>query len=325
MTTVMDRHGGVHQWDLTTEEVRSALFWFNITSIEYGIEILLVKLTILMIYRRVFVPHRWNNFDIILRIFEVILISFYFSITVVKIFECNPRARIWNKKLAGTCINVNTMLNSSGMFNLITDILILLVPIKSVWNLKMKKSRKIRVVLIFTFGLIGPVFSLIGFLVREQISHSPDATYNQPLVLLWGTAEVSTGVIVVSLPPLSMLFHHSEHQQGPTQSILSGESNKLGSVTTQSRHKAKTTLGISDDDLLSSDYLELKDGSTYTVGTDKPKPRNVMKIVGGTSPSGPENSGDWLHTGTIISAEDQIEQGKGEHIVKTVRVEQSYL
>ncbi|KUJ08328.1 uncharacterized protein LY89DRAFT_567928, partial [Mollisia scopiformis] len=215
MTTVMSRHGGVHQWDLTADEVHSALFWFNITSIEYGIEILICKLTILTIYRRVFVPQRWEFFDILLRIFEVILISFYFSITVVKIFECKPRARIWNKKLAGTCINVNTMLNTSGMFNFTTDVLLLLVPVKSVWKLQMKKSNKIRVVLIFTFGMIAPVFSLIGFLVRERISHSPDATYNQPLVLLWGTAEVSTGFICICLPPLSIFFHRNKPRKGP--------------------------------------------------------------------------------------------------------------
>lgn len=124
---------------------------------------LICKLTILTIYRRVFVPLRWTAFDIMLRVFESLLIGFYFSITVVKIFECNPRARIWNKKLPGTCIDVNTMLNSSGMFNFTTDVLLLLVPVKSVWNLQMKRAKKIRVILVFGFGLIlVPTSSLTG-------------------------------------------------------------------------------------------------------------------------------------------------------------------
>lgn len=130
---------------------------------------LVCKLTILSIYRRVFVPHRASMFNIILRILEGVTIAFYFSITVVKIFECKPRARIWKRTLPGTCININAMLSASGMFNFVTDVLILFVPVKSVWNLKMKKARKIRIVLVFTFALMyvfsfctqGSVFNLL--------------------------------------------------------------------------------------------------------------------------------------------------------------------
>ena len=59
----------------------------------------LIKLTILMIYRRVFVPRRWTPFDMVLRAFESILILFYTAITIVKIVECTPRERIWNKSV----------------------------------------------------------------------------------------------------------------------------------------------------------------------------------------------------------------------------------
>jgi len=114
----------------------------------------LVKLTILMIYRRVFVPRRWTPFDIILRIFESILVLFYTAITIVKIFECTPRERIWKRSLPGTCIDIPALLNVSGMFNFVTDVLILLVPVKSVWTLQMKKKQKVHVVLVFTFGLV---------------------------------------------------------------------------------------------------------------------------------------------------------------------------
>ncbi|QSZ32708.1 hypothetical protein DSL72_002287 [Monilinia vaccinii-corymbosi] len=284
MTTVMSRHGGVHEWDLTKEEVHGVLFWFNMTSIEYGMEIMVTKLTILCIYRRVFVPHRWSKFDIILRVFEAILITFYFAISCVKIWECNPRARIWNKALPGTCIDVSKLLNASGLFNFITDVLILLVPVKSVWNLKMTKKRKIQVVLIFTFGMVAPVFSMVGFVVREKVSHNPDVTYGQPLVLLWGTAEVSTGFLCVCLPPLFILFHKRECC-GPTQSILRGESNALGpSQSSKRRTKSKFgSRGISGahNDLLTGDYLELEEGSNYTLGVEKPNNAYMVSVEGG--------------------------------------------
>ncbi|PQE22322.1 integral membrane protein [Rutstroemia sp. NJR-2017a WRK4] len=313
MTTVMSRHGGVHQWDLTKDEVHGVLFWFNITSIEYGIEIMFTKLTILCIYRRVFVPHRWSKFDIILRVFEAILITFYFAISCVKIWECNPRARIWNKALPGTCIDVSKLLNTSGLFNFITDVLILLVPVKSVWNLKMAKKRKLQVVLIFTFGMIAPVFSMVGFVVREKISDNPDVTYGQPLVLLWGTAEVSTGFVCVCLPPLTILFRKRENR-GPTQSIR-GESNGLGPSQnskrkTKSKFGSRGISGARDDTLLTGEYLELEEGSNYTLGVEKPNNAYMIGVKGGAGLTTPDGS------------TQNIQETAGSKIVKTVKIEQ---
>ena len=78
---------------------------------------------------------------------------FYIATTLVKIWECTPREKIWNKIVQGDCVNIATLLNTSGLFNTITDILILLVPVKAVWNLQMRKKKKLGVVLIFTVGL----------------------------------------------------------------------------------------------------------------------------------------------------------------------------
>jgi len=313
MTTVMSRHGGVHEWDLTKQEVHGVLFWFNITSIEYGIEIMVTKLTILCIYRRVFVPHRWSVFDIVLRAFEAILIMFYFAITCVKIWECHPRARIWNKALPGTCVDVSKLLNTSGLFNFITDVLILLVPVKSVWNLKMTRKRKVQVVLIFTFGMIAPVFSMVGFVVREKISNNPDVTYGQPLVLLWGTAEVSTGFICVCLPPLTILFRKSE-RRGPTQSILRGESNGLGPSQNSKRKTRFGSRGVNsarDETLLTGEYLELEEASNYALGVEKPNNAYMIGVKGGPGSNVSDGS------------REDLEHTAGPKIVKTVMIEQS--
>lgn len=61
-----------------------------------------------------------------------ILILFYVATAIVKIWECTPREKIWSKSVPGTCIYVSSLLNTSGLFNTITDTMILLVPVKSV-------------------------------------------------------------------------------------------------------------------------------------------------------------------------------------------------
>lgn len=79
---------------------------------------------------------------------------FYITTIIVKIWECTPRARIWNKSIEGTCINVASVLNADGVFNTMSDVFILLVPVKALRKLQMKTSRKIGIALLFTVGLM---------------------------------------------------------------------------------------------------------------------------------------------------------------------------
>jgi hypothetical protein len=107
---------------------------------------------VLSLYRRVFSPRRRSVFDITIFTITILLIGFYLTITIVKIFECIPRARIINKSIPGNCINIPILLNTSGVFNTITDFVILFLPIHAVWKLRMGARRKFLVVLVFTFG-----------------------------------------------------------------------------------------------------------------------------------------------------------------------------
>lgn len=120
----------------------------------YSLTIMCTKLTILLLYRRVFLPQRWSAFDVVVRFLMLIICLFYVSNTAAKIWECTPRPRIWDKSIQGTCIDISRLLNTSGLFNLTTDILILLVPVKSVWKLNMDTRRKVGIVLLFTVGLM---------------------------------------------------------------------------------------------------------------------------------------------------------------------------
>lgn len=84
----------------------------------------------------------------------IIVCLFYTATSAAKIFECTPRSRIWDSSIEGTCINVPSLLNISGLFNIITDMLILLVPVKSVWKLNMDRGRKVACVLLFSVGFM---------------------------------------------------------------------------------------------------------------------------------------------------------------------------
>ena len=152
VTTLMHHYGGIHEWDLSADNVHEALFWSNAAMIEYAFCTLTTKIAILMLYQRVFVTRRWNFLDWVIKVLLAIIILFYAATTFVKIFFCTPRTKIWDAAISGTCIDIAKVLDANGIFNVITDILMLLIPMKSVWYLQMSTKKKIGIVTIFSVG-----------------------------------------------------------------------------------------------------------------------------------------------------------------------------
>ncbi|KAK8042967.1 hypothetical protein PG994_013450 [Apiospora phragmitis] len=259
--STMAHYGGRHSWDITKPQAQQAAYWFNVVSIHYGVTICIVKLTILWLYRRIFSPARHGAFDVGIVALIAFLVGFYVATNLAKIWQCIPREKIWVASLAGSCIDISMLLNVSGIVNTVTDVVILLLPIRAVWNLNLVARKKITVVLVFTFGLSGPAFSLAGSMVR------------------WS----GTGVLCFSVPELGLLLR-KKPKPGPSESILQGRYLKEDSayLNRSDRSGSKQLTGLStiissrvvgrssrnhqdlDTTLTSGDYYELDE----RVGSD---------------------------------------------------------
>lgn len=126
----------------------------NIIQIWYGAAAACTKSTILLLYLRVFSPRRWNKFDIAIRVLILLICGFYFASSIAKICQCIPRTRIWDRSVQGHCVNLSVVLDTSGLFNVISDVCILLVPLKGIWLLQMSTKRKIGIYVVFTVGIM---------------------------------------------------------------------------------------------------------------------------------------------------------------------------
>ena len=94
-------------------------------------------------YLRLLIPTRWSFLWTTVHIFIWISACFYVSITTVKIFQCTPVRKAWAKNIHGHCIDVAILLCVGGMFNTISDLFILLIPVKACWNLQMSLRKKV--------------------------------------------------------------------------------------------------------------------------------------------------------------------------------------
>jgi hypothetical protein len=87
----------------------------------------------------------------------VLLIStitvFYTITCFIKIFECIPQVKLFQPAMSEICVNVSSVNDADGLFSTTTDFMILFLPVKSVWSLKIATKKKMVVVLAFAFGL----------------------------------------------------------------------------------------------------------------------------------------------------------------------------
>ena len=79
---------------------------------------------------------------------------FYLVDTGFMIGMCNPREKIWNLLMTkGHCFNVHAAGEATGVFNVISDFIILIVPIFPIRKLQMPFKRKMMMIAIFATGV----------------------------------------------------------------------------------------------------------------------------------------------------------------------------
>ena len=110
----------------------------------------------------------------------------------------------------------------------------------------------------------APVFGLVGLVVRIRTMQNPDVTYIQPEIILWGAAEITTGLICVCIPPLAALAHLSHHQRPRSYQNFSESGANVSSRRTRPEI-------LEELDLFSSSDVELQySGAAPGVGFPPP-------------------------------------------------------
>jgi hypothetical protein len=162
----------VHQWDVSLRTLFDAAYvssctqmsatfhtnriqYMNAGSTVYGNVIMSLKIGILLEWSKTFVPrgHR-NSFWWTCHTVLSINVIFYIICTFLEIFGCQPREKLWNATVSGTCLDVPKAGIAASVVNFVSDVIILVLPQKVIWGLHMSTSKKAGVAAIFALGLL---------------------------------------------------------------------------------------------------------------------------------------------------------------------------
>lgn len=196
----------IHQWDIHGRDVKQYLqqvligveFWFG--------GILLVKASILVEWLRLFAPAQGRTyFSTSCKILLAANILFYSAIIIGLNLSCRPFPKIWDKTLDGTCIDLRKIHLGAAVVDLLLDIAILVLPQRIIWKLRISKSKKVGVSMVFTIGILATVSAAFLFDAILKWNQSDDMTYHYSAVVLWAVAEMTGGILVFCAPVVPKL------------------------------------------------------------------------------------------------------------------------
>jgi hypothetical protein len=108
------------------------------------------KLSLLVVYLQLS-PQKWFRVG---AWFSIVVVTLYTSIiTVLMFFHCRPVRRAFDFTIeTGSCLDAGVLYMATAVSNIITDIMLFVLPTPMVLKLKMAGSRKIAAIAIFGIG-----------------------------------------------------------------------------------------------------------------------------------------------------------------------------
>ncbi|KAL9089180.1 MAG: hypothetical protein Q9159_002651 [Coniocarpon cinnabarinum] len=157
---------------------------------------LFIKLTLLVFYHKVFYPKRairWLS-----RAGILIITGFHVSIFWASVFLCIPVQKAYDFTRSGHCLPKAGTPYASGIFNVVSDIFILVLPMPAVWSLHMSFARKLKLTSVFGAGIL--------FIQSAEKINSMDVTWDYALLSLFGLFEVDVGIMCACATALPAFF-----------------------------------------------------------------------------------------------------------------------
>ncbi|KAI1753163.1 hypothetical protein F4782DRAFT_100348 [Xylaria castorea] len=195
---VTTKNPAKHEWDITVSSFPGAIetLLLSVNGLAYQITIFFTKLSILLLYLRIFSVH--DTFALITIISIVIITLFYISLF---------------------CINYNgpvLLLNAS--FNVITDLWLLVLPFPLLVKLRLQRRQKLGLIAVFAAGA-GACAASLARLIELAVNYGkPDSTWSQSTVIEFSIAEINIGIIVACVSTFPAFFGQVRDWLRPTGS-----------------------------------------------------------------------------------------------------------
>jgi len=110
-----------------------------------------IKLSILAFYKRLFPV---KPMVLAVNIVAAVIILWCVGVFITSAVVCVPFRKLWEPTIPGTCIDLAKFYYGLQIPNILTDAIILVMPLRVVWNLKMPRAQRVLLTAIFMLGVL---------------------------------------------------------------------------------------------------------------------------------------------------------------------------
>lgn len=198
-------------WVLQPAQITQVLFWFWIEEFLYTFIMSATKISILLLYLRMWPTNKETSsqrFQTSCVVIIAVLVVYAIALNTTLGLECAPIGYAWlrwDPRQEGVCINTEIQIFVTAAMNIFFDLLVILLPINKLLKLSIPRSKKIAVCITFTVGLFVTICSCVRLQYLVQWGTSANPTYQYTPIAIWSSVECNAGVFCACMPAMAGL------------------------------------------------------------------------------------------------------------------------
>ncbi|KAI9930825.1 hypothetical protein ASPWEDRAFT_50950 [Aspergillus wentii DTO 134E9] len=230
--TLLDvRYGGVGLHEARVKQIDPDMMitwgkFLIIIPIFYFSTVVPPKLVLLHLYLSIFTD---NTLRKVCWATVAVVIANWIAVFITGFLACIPISYFWTG--VGHCIDTNSYLRWGGFANILTDVVMLILPMPVVWSLHTSTRLKIGILTTFLLGSMGLIAAIVRFIEFYITDSGGDVTWNASNLEIWATIEGGIYMIAACLPTYRPLLRYiSRRARGESQEASTGKYYAGGSA-----------------------------------------------------------------------------------------------
>jgi hypothetical protein len=227
---------------------------FYIEQYIYQVVIVATKISIVLLYLRIFPKEVSKRFQYISWGVIAGLVAYGISFCIYFAVQCRPINYFWHQwdgEHEGTCLDIQANVFANSAFNIFFDLVVMLLPIPKLMALQVRDTRrKVGVILTFLVGTFVIICSIIRLKYLSKLNKMTNATYDYNNITLWSGLEGDVGVMCACMPTVAgpVLYFFRETIGSKISSYASSITGKSPNMSHVSGDKSIARLPSSASD-----------------------------------------------------------------------------
>ncbi|KAK3290486.1 uncharacterized protein B0H64DRAFT_452552 [Chaetomium fimeti] len=249
---------GIHADHVSMDNLVLVAKFLVVAEILYIFNLVWTKIAILLMYYRIF---HFAYFKKMAYGIGGFVVAWCITCTFLFIFICVPVEKLWYPDLPGHCIDQVGTWIANAASTILTDVVILILPIPQVWKLQLRRPEKIGVTIAFCLGFFVVFASAYRFSVLFSYTND-DPSYSLAPTVGWTAIEMSAGIVSACLPTLGPVMTFFAGKVGIKRTILTSRAGATTGASSRNFPKS-TTPSLSDRTEVELHKSTKKDNGTF--------------------------------------------------------------